>query len=199
MALPVRQQLTYWSIAAVFFVLVLWFLGDVLTPFVLGGAFAYLLDPIADRLERLEKELSDLQEKSDQMTARWQSERDRLEGAVLDWVRERRPRLVHVLDLEAFGPGLLVALEAAEVPTVVTLERVDELCRASSDRGRDALFRQALGSVRRVIVRSTAHPRPRRRKSEPAHERARTVNTLSRQGLCANNRSRIVGTHHPLR
>jgi hypothetical protein len=82
--------------------------------------------------------------------------RARLEGAVLDWVRERRPRLVHVLDLEAFGPGLLVALEAAEVPTVVTLERVDELCRASSDRGRDALFRQALGSVRRVIVRSTA-------------------------------------------
>ena len=35
----------------------------------------------ADRLERLEKELSDLQEKSTQMTARWQSERDRLEGA----------------------------------------------------------------------------------------------------------------------
>ncbi len=35
----------------------------------------------ADRLERLEKELSDLQEKSAQMTARWQSERDKLEGA----------------------------------------------------------------------------------------------------------------------
>lgn len=53
MALPVRQQMTYWSIAAAILVFVLWFLGDVLTPFVLGGAFAYLLDPIADRLERM--------------------------------------------------------------------------------------------------------------------------------------------------
>ncbi|SFS91413.1 ATP-dependent Clp protease ATP-binding subunit ClpB [Sulfitobacter marinus] len=34
-----------------------------------------------DRLEKLEKELSDLQEKADAMTAQWQSERDRLEGA----------------------------------------------------------------------------------------------------------------------
>ena len=30
----------------------LWFLGDVILPFVLGGAIAYCLDPIADRLER---------------------------------------------------------------------------------------------------------------------------------------------------
>ena len=35
----------------------------------------------ADRLDRLEKELSELQEKSAAMTARWQSERDKLEGA----------------------------------------------------------------------------------------------------------------------
>ncbi|WP_341232515.1 ATP-dependent chaperone ClpB [uncultured Sulfitobacter sp.] len=34
-----------------------------------------------DRLEKLEKELSDLQEKADAMTAQWQGERDRLEGA----------------------------------------------------------------------------------------------------------------------
>jgi ATP-dependent Clp protease ATP-binding subunit ClpB len=34
-----------------------------------------------DRLENLQKELSDLQEKSSQMTAQWQSERDKLEGA----------------------------------------------------------------------------------------------------------------------
>ena len=53
MALPVRQQLTYWSFAAAIIVFVLWFLGNVLTPFVLGGALAYLLDPIADRLERM--------------------------------------------------------------------------------------------------------------------------------------------------
>ncbi len=34
-----------------------------------------------DRLEKLEQELGDLQEKADAMTAQWQGERDRLEGA----------------------------------------------------------------------------------------------------------------------
>lgn len=53
MALPVREQLTYWSIAAALFVLALLLLGDVLLPFVIGGAIAYFLDPVADRLERL--------------------------------------------------------------------------------------------------------------------------------------------------
>ncbi|GHG99943.1 AI-2E family transporter [Pseudodonghicola xiamenensis] len=53
MALPVRDQLRYWGIALAAFALVLWFLGDVLLPFVLGGAIAYSIDPIADRLERM--------------------------------------------------------------------------------------------------------------------------------------------------
>lgn len=52
MALPVQDQLKYWGIAAVVLGLMLWFLGDVLLPFVLGGAIAYFLDPVADRLER---------------------------------------------------------------------------------------------------------------------------------------------------
>jgi len=52
MALAPREQVKYWSIAAAIFVAILWFLGDVLTPFVLGGAVAYCLDPVADRLER---------------------------------------------------------------------------------------------------------------------------------------------------
>jgi predicted PurR-regulated permease PerM len=52
MALPVRDQVKYWSIAAAVFIAILWFLGDVLLPFVLGGAVAYCLDPIADRLQR---------------------------------------------------------------------------------------------------------------------------------------------------
>ncbi|MBU2956858.1 ATP-dependent chaperone ClpB [Paracoccus sp. 1_MG-2023] len=34
-----------------------------------------------DRLERLEKDLSDLQDRSAEMTARWQAERDKLEGS----------------------------------------------------------------------------------------------------------------------
>ncbi len=52
MALPVSTQLRYWSIAAAVFFVALWFLGDVILPFVLGGAVAYFLDPVADRLER---------------------------------------------------------------------------------------------------------------------------------------------------
>lgn len=53
MALPVREQLTYWGLAAALFLVVMWVLGDVLLPFVIGGAVAYMLDPVADRLERL--------------------------------------------------------------------------------------------------------------------------------------------------
>ncbi|MCF6443903.1 AI-2E family transporter [Nereida sp. MMG025] len=53
MALPVEQQAKYWGIAAVVVFAVLWFLGDVILPFVLGGAIAYCLDPIADRLEKM--------------------------------------------------------------------------------------------------------------------------------------------------
>ncbi|RVT86883.1 AI-2E family transporter [Rhodobacteraceae bacterium CCMM004] len=53
MALPVQQQAKYWGIAAAVFLLLLWFLGDVILPFVLGGAIAYMLDPVADALERL--------------------------------------------------------------------------------------------------------------------------------------------------
>lgn len=53
MALPVRQQMTYWGVALGVFVLVLWFLGNIMLPFVLGGAIAYFLDPVADRLEKM--------------------------------------------------------------------------------------------------------------------------------------------------
>ncbi|MDJ0992200.1 MAG: AI-2E family transporter [Dinoroseobacter sp.] len=51
MALPVRQQVMYWSAAALIFFAILWFLGDVMLPFVVGGAIAYFLDPVADKLE----------------------------------------------------------------------------------------------------------------------------------------------------
>ncbi|MCV6585487.1 MAG: AI-2E family transporter [Marinibacterium sp.] len=52
MALPAENQIRIWGIAAVLLGLSLWFLGDVLLPFVIGGAVAYFLDPVADRLER---------------------------------------------------------------------------------------------------------------------------------------------------
>ena len=53
MALPAEHQIRYWGIATIVFVLTMWLLGDVLLPFVIGGAIAYFLDPIADRLERM--------------------------------------------------------------------------------------------------------------------------------------------------
>ncbi len=51
MALPAHKQFQFWGIFIVVFSVVLWALGDVLLPFVLGGAIAYFLDPLADRLE----------------------------------------------------------------------------------------------------------------------------------------------------
>lgn len=52
MSLKPRDQLRYWGIAALIFVVALWLLGHVLLPFVLGGAIAYFMDPVADRLQR---------------------------------------------------------------------------------------------------------------------------------------------------
>lgn len=53
MGLPVRDQLKYWGLTAAIFLILMWFLGDVLLPFILGAAVAYFLDPVADKLETL--------------------------------------------------------------------------------------------------------------------------------------------------
>ena len=53
MALPSQKQFQYWGIAAAIGIFLLWALGTVLTPFILGGAIAYFLDPVADRLETM--------------------------------------------------------------------------------------------------------------------------------------------------
>jgi predicted PurR-regulated permease PerM len=46
-------QVTFWVALLAALVLVLWLLGEILLPFVAGMALAYLLDPLANRLERL--------------------------------------------------------------------------------------------------------------------------------------------------
>lgn len=51
LALPVRDQVKYWSLASVGVLGVIWVLGDVMLPFILAMAVAYMLDPVADRLE----------------------------------------------------------------------------------------------------------------------------------------------------
>ncbi|MGL5116788.1 MAG: AI-2E family transporter [Beijerinckiaceae bacterium] len=48
-----QRKVTFWLVALCVFVLLVWLLRDVLTPFAAGLALAYLLDPLADRLERL--------------------------------------------------------------------------------------------------------------------------------------------------
>lgn len=53
MSLPIGTQMKYWGIAAAVFLAVLWVLGDVILPFIIGAAIAYFLDPIADRLQRI--------------------------------------------------------------------------------------------------------------------------------------------------
>lgn len=51
--MPIQLQGRYWTIVAVLFFVALWYLGSVMLPFLVGGAAAYFLDPLADRLERL--------------------------------------------------------------------------------------------------------------------------------------------------
>jgi predicted PurR-regulated permease PerM len=48
-----QRHAAFWLAALVAFGFVLWLLSDILLPFVAGMAIAYLLDPVANRLERL--------------------------------------------------------------------------------------------------------------------------------------------------
>ena len=47
-----RRQAVFWIGALLALLLFLWVFSDILLPFILGMALAYLLDPVADRLER---------------------------------------------------------------------------------------------------------------------------------------------------
>ena len=53
MALSTNTQLKSWGIAIAVFLILMWILGDVIMPFILGAAVAYMLDPIADRFEAM--------------------------------------------------------------------------------------------------------------------------------------------------
>jgi predicted PurR-regulated permease PerM len=50
--MPSRRML-FWALTIAGFALVLWLLRDILLPFVAGMAIAYLLDPVANRIEKL--------------------------------------------------------------------------------------------------------------------------------------------------
>jgi predicted PurR-regulated permease PerM len=51
--MTLQRQLLFWALAFVLVVLALLLLRDVLLPFIAALALAYLLDPLADRLERM--------------------------------------------------------------------------------------------------------------------------------------------------
>jgi predicted PurR-regulated permease PerM len=51
--MSLRWQVLFWLAAAVGLILFLWLFRSILLPFVMGMALAYLLDPVADRLQRL--------------------------------------------------------------------------------------------------------------------------------------------------
>lgn len=52
MALSPQKQFRYWGIAAVALAAFLWVMGNALLPFLIGAAIAYLLNPVASRLQR---------------------------------------------------------------------------------------------------------------------------------------------------
>ena len=51
--MTLTRQMTFWVLTLVIGVVVLWVLREILLPFVAGMALAYLLDPVANRLQRL--------------------------------------------------------------------------------------------------------------------------------------------------
>jgi predicted PurR-regulated permease PerM len=51
--MTIQRQIGFWIVALVLAALALYVLRDILLPFVAGFALAYLLDPLADRMERL--------------------------------------------------------------------------------------------------------------------------------------------------
>lgn len=51
MSLGVGQQARWWGGGFIAFLLFLWLVNDAIAPFLLGAAFAYFLDPVADKLE----------------------------------------------------------------------------------------------------------------------------------------------------
>jgi predicted PurR-regulated permease PerM len=51
--MTLTRQMTFWVLTLLVGILALWVLREILLPFVAGMALAYLLDPVANRLERL--------------------------------------------------------------------------------------------------------------------------------------------------
>jgi ATP-dependent Clp protease ATP-binding subunit ClpB len=107
-----------------------------------------------DRLERLEKELSELQQRSAEMTAQWQAERDKL-GAARD-LKERLDRARAELD-QAKRQGDLAKAGELSYGVIPQLER--ELAEAERSDG-DVMVEEAVRpeQIAQVVERWTGIP-----------------------------------------
>ena len=52
MSFSVRQQLVFWGVFSIISIVLLSYIGNILLPFAVGATLAYLLDPLADRLQK---------------------------------------------------------------------------------------------------------------------------------------------------
>src|SRR5207247_1020378 len=52
-SMTLTRQMTFWGATLAVVIVALWLLREILLPFVAGMALAYLLDPLAERLERV--------------------------------------------------------------------------------------------------------------------------------------------------
>lgn len=49
---PYQRQTMLWTSIGIAFILLLWLMGPILTPFIAGGVLAYALDPIVERISK---------------------------------------------------------------------------------------------------------------------------------------------------
>lgn len=111
-------------------------------------------DASKDRLVKLEQELSDLQEKADVMTAKWQSERDKLEGARI--VKEKLDKARADLEI-AKREGNLAKAGELSYGVIPTLER--EVAEAEANEG-EQMVEEAVRpeQIAEVVERWTGIP-----------------------------------------
>ena len=107
-----------------------------------------------DRLEKLEKELSDLQQRSAEMTAKWQAERDRLEST--RDIKEKLDRARADLDVAKRAGDLAKAGELS-YGVIPQLER--QLAEAD-EQGEDVMVEEAVypEQIAQVVERWTGIP-----------------------------------------
>jgi len=108
-----------------------------------------------DRLEKLERDLARLQEESDQMTARWQAERDKLAGArdIKEALEQARARLDQAKREGDLG-------KAGELSYGVIPKLEKELAEAEEAEGKDMMVEEAVTAehVAGVVARWTGIP-----------------------------------------